>query len=170
MKKDGDRNLSGRTLGVGALHKHFLGTDLEGKITIYYTSSGSKLSFIYFAGVHRALPDVQALESVVTHPLLVHCLSQLPIRSLRNEGDMWLQQKRSFQRTTNLIRSLGRHTITSAQAKKLDGMGLGYGDLEQLRQACKDREEFVRTLKDRGINSKPLQQKLSKHFQFSRGS
>ena len=48
-----------------------------------------------------------------------------------------------------------------------DSVGLSYGDLELLKSECKDREEFVRILKDRGINSKPLQEKLSKHFKYS---
>ncbi len=112
------------------------------------------------------MPDVQALEAVVTHPLLVHCLAHLMIHSPRNQGDMWIQQKRCFQRTTSLIKSMGKHNITSAQAKKLDTIGLSYGDLEQLKCESKDREEFVSTLKDRGINSKSLQEKLSKHFKF----
>jgi len=30
MKKDGDTNLIGQALGIGSLHKHFLGTDIEG--------------------------------------------------------------------------------------------------------------------------------------------
>ncbi len=84
----------------------------------------------------------------------------------RKQGDMWIQQKRCFQRTTSLIKSLGKHNITSAQAKKLDSIRLSYGDLKQLKSEYKDREEFVRTLKDRGINSKSLQEKLSKHFKF----
>ena len=29
MKKDGDKNLKGVSLGIEALHKHFLGSDVE---------------------------------------------------------------------------------------------------------------------------------------------
>ena len=65
---------------------------------------------------------------------------------------------------------LGQAQITSAQAKKLDSIGLGYGDLEKLKSECRNREEFVRVLKDRGINSKPLQEKLSKHFKLPSSS
>ncbi len=53
------------------------------------------------------------------------------------------------------------------RSEELDSVGLSYGDLELLKSECKDREEFVRILKDRGINSKPLQEKLSKHFKYS---
>ncbi len=47
-------------------------------------------------------------------------------------------------------------------------VGLSYRDLELLKSECKNREEFVRILKDRGINSKPLQEKLTKHFKCDR--
>ena len=35
MKKDEDEdeNLAGIALGLGSLHNHFLGTDVEGKVT-----------------------------------------------------------------------------------------------------------------------------------------
>jgi len=102
----------------------------------------------------------------MTHPLLVNCFSNLLIRSPRQQADLWVKQKRSFARTTSLIKSLGKPSITPAQAKKLDSIGLGYGDLEKLKSECRDRVEFMRVLKDRGINSKPLQEKLSKHFKL----
>ena len=76
------------------------------------------------------------------------------------------QEENEFARTTSLIKSLGKPSITSAQAKKLDSIRLGYGDLEKLKSECRNREEFVRVLKVRGINSKPLQKKLSKHFKL----
>ncbi len=34
-----------------------------------------------YLGAHRAFPDVQAMEAVMTHPSLVSCLTNLPIRS-----------------------------------------------------------------------------------------
>ena len=33
MKKDGDKNLAGIALGIGSLYKHFVGTDIDGKVT-----------------------------------------------------------------------------------------------------------------------------------------
>ena len=101
------------------------------------------------------------------NPLTPGTLSTyLIICSPRNQGDLWIKQKRSFARTTSLIKSLSKPSITSAQAKKLDSVGLGYRDLEKLKSECRNQEEFVRVVKDRGINSKPLQEKLSKHFKL----
>ena len=97
--------------------------------------------------------------SNVTHPSLVSCLSKLPTRSPKKQMNAWIEQKRTFQRTTALIKSLGKPTITKPQAKRLDDLGFTYEDLVKLRSKHKDREVFQQVLKDKGVNSKP---KLSK--------
>ena len=112
-------------------------------------------------GAHRAMPDVLAMERVFTHPALVSCLSKIPTRSPKQQRNMWIQQKRVYQRTTALTRSLGKPSVTSAQAKKLDSLGFSYEDLKKLRSDL-DPTEFLQALKDRGVNSKPLREKLLK--------
>lgn len=103
-----------------------------------------------------------AMERVFTHQSLVSCLSRLPIRSPKTQRKLWIEQKRVFQRTTSLIKSLGKPAITKSQAKRLDILGLGHEDLVQLHSSSKDEEEFLKFLKEKGVNSKPLREKLVK--------
>jgi len=102
------------------------------------------------------------MERVFTHPKLVSCLSHLHIRSLKQQMSIWVEQKRLYQRISNLIRSLGKPSVTSPQAKRLDALGLGLDELKKLRSESKDGEDFLKILKDKGVNSKPLREKLAK--------
>ena len=102
------------------------------------------------------------MERVITHPSLVGCLSKLPIRSPKTQNNLWIHQKRLFQRTSALIRSLGKPAVTSAQAKRLDDLGFGHADLVKLYSESKDRDVFMKVLKDKGVKSKPLREKLVK--------
>ena len=71
-----------------------------------------------YLGAHRAFPDVQAMEAVMTHPSLVSCLTNLPIRSPKRQIELWSTQKAVHQQS--LVKALGKPTISKAQAKKLD--------------------------------------------------
>lgn len=75
---------------------------------------------------------------------------------------MWTKQKRAFKRTSSLIRSLGKPAITAAQAKRLDDLGLGYEDLTTLYRESKDKNVFCSVLKNKGVNSQSLREKLVK--------
>ena len=90
-------------------------------------------SFVYplatFPGAHRALPDVDAMEKVITHPKLARCLSKLLIRSATNQGGLWVAMKRRYFRSAALIKELGNPAVTTAQAKRLDELGLDFQDL-----------------------------------------
>ena len=100
---------------------------------------------------------------VFTHQSLVGCLSHLPIRTPSKQLKLWAGQKHLHQRTSTLITSLGgKPAVTSAQAKRLDSLGFSHQNLVELRSECGDDTTFCQTLKDRGVNSKPLQQKLVK--------
>ena len=66
--------------------------------------------------------------SVIFHPVVL-----LLANPLLQSSPLLLKQKRSFAQTSNLIKSLGKPSITSAQAKKFDSIGLGCGDLEKLK-------------------------------------
>lgn len=110
------------------------------------------------------MPDVLAMERVMTHPSLVACLSNLPIRSPKHQQSLWSSQKRLFQRTTALTRSLGgKPSITSLQAKRLDSLGFTFEGLVKLYREC-DPAKFQAVLKEKGVNSKPLREKLAKQL------
>lgn len=107
------------------------------------------------------MPDVLAMEQVLMHPSLVKCLSNLTIRTPAQQVSLWLQQKRLHHRSTALLKSLGRKgiTITSKQAKHLDSLGLGLHKLVQIRDSH-SKEGFQKCLKDKGVGSKALRNKL----------
>ena len=63
------------------------------------------------------------------------------------------------------VKSLGKPSITSAQAKRLDALGFSHQALEKLQSESKDPAAFQQALKERGVNSKPLREKLSKLLQ-----
>ncbi len=115
-------------------------------------------------GAHRALPDVLAMEAVLTHPSLVKCLSNLTVRSPGKQISLWLEQKRAHSRSTALIKSLGKKSVTSAQAKRLDSLGLGVHELVELRRSHSD-EGFLQCLKDKEVRSQALRNKLLKAFE-----
>ena len=90
------------------------------------------------------------MKAAFSHPSLSHCLAKLQPRSPSQQLNSWHKQKGVHQRTTALIGALGKPSITAPQAKRLDQLGL------------KDTESFKKTLKSKGVNSKPLQAKLVK--------
>lgn len=95
------------------------------------------------------MPDVLVMERIVTHISLVACFPLDPPSSRR----------------AYLTRSLGKPRITPAQANRLDALGLSHEDLLKLSSESKDAEVFMKVLKDRGVNSKPLREKLVKQLQ-----
>ena len=114
-----------------------------------------------FVGAHRALPDVLAMEQVLTHPSLVRCLSRLPIRSPNKQMSQWLQQKRIHIRTTCLIKSSGRGCLTAAQAKRLDSLGLDMNALLEIRDSH-TKEGFLQCLKNKGVRSEAVRNRLQR--------
>ncbi len=99
---------------------------------------------------------------MLTHWSLVSCLSNLDIRTPGKQMSLWAVQKRLHQRTNDLVRLLGKPSVTAPQAKRLDTLGYTYTDLVTLRKEFKDGEHFKEILKTRGVNSKPLREKLLK--------
>ena len=63
----------------------------------------------------------------VLHPSLVKCLSSLSIRSPHLHRKLWMEQKKAI-RATDLIKALGKPTLTSAQAKRVDALGIKFED------------------------------------------
>ncbi len=116
-------------------------------------------------GANRALPDVLAMEEVLTHRSLVKCLSNLTIRSPGKQISLWLKQKRAHSRSTALIKSLGRKCITSVQAKRLDSIGLGLHELVELHSSHSN-EGFLKCLKDKGVRSEAVRNKLQKALEL----
>ena len=104
-----------------------------------------------------------AMERVLTHPSMVKCLDKLPIRSPSSQKKLWLQQKRTHVRTSDLIKALGKPSLTTPQAKSLDSLGLGLKELIELRNTHKD--DFLTCLKEKGVRSKVLREKVLKALQ-----
>ena len=101
------------------------------------------------------------MKAVLAHPSL-DCFSKLEFRPPGEQLKSWASQKGLHQRTTSLISSLGKPCVTSPQAKRLDFLGLSYPKLVKLHSEAKDEGDFLKTLKDKGVNSKALQAKLWK--------
>ena len=55
--------------------------------------------------------------------------------------------------------------MTAAQARRLDNLGLGIQELLKLHKDIDNPEEFLTRLKERGVNSKILREKLVKTLQ-----
>ncbi len=70
----------------------------------------------------------------------------------------WAQQKHAHHRKMVLTKGLG-NCITASQATRLDTLGISLQDLVELRDST-DKEVFLRTLKDKGLRSKVLRDKL----------
>ena len=79
-------------------------------------------------GAHRALPDVLAMERVLTNPSMVSCLSRLHIRSPHQQLRQWVQQKRVHIRKNHPGEGIREFVIT-AQAAHLDFLCIGIQDL-----------------------------------------
>ena len=131
----------------------------------FHPDIDSILCLCITVGTHRALPDVLALEKILTHPSLVTCLSRLPIRSPAQQMKLWIQQKRAHIRTTALVKAIGKPSLTAAQAKRLDVLGLGFNDLLKLHRDSGSRDEFLTAMKDNGIRSGPVREKIVKALQ-----
>ncbi len=76
MKKDGHETLRGKSFAIGKLHKSVMGTEIEGNAKKNYYRN---INYKQLIGAHRALPDVLAMECILTHPSVVQCLDNLTI-------------------------------------------------------------------------------------------
>ena len=79
-----------------------MGTDVEGRLKIILHVH----ILLMYICAHRALPDVFAMERVLTHPSLVRCLSRLPIRTPARQIKLWMQQKQAHIRITS-VKAMG---------------------------------------------------------------
>ena len=82
---------------------------------------------------------------------------------------LWIQQKRAHIRTTALVKAIGKPSLTAAQAKRLDVLGLGFNDLLKLHRdsgtRSGSRDEFLTAMKDNGIRSGPVREKIVEALQ-----
>ena len=107
------------------------------------------------------------LTRCLRHGAVIASLTcQIPIKPLHTIPTV-AQQKKAITATT-LIKALGKPTRTSTQAKRLDALGIEFKDLFNLYLEISNREAFHTVLKERGINSKPLREKLEKTLEQSR--
>ena len=88
-------------------------------------------------------------------------LSSLSIRTAEEQAHRWRQMKAVHQRTSLLIKALGKPAITTLQAKRLDVLGFNRETLIKLHRECSDPNTFMDNLKMKGVNSKQLRAKLS---------
>lgn len=123
--------LKGTKLGIGALYEHLYQREMEGR--------ARSEQFTIVTEAHRALPDV---EGILTHPRLAHCLSLLSKRTSTEQRRPWQKQKIAHTRTSTLVKSLGKLSITSAQARRLDDLGFSHWSLVALAGRSKDVEDF----------------------------
>ena len=110
----------------------------------------------------------------MSSPWREHCIPhlQMPINPLHTipmlHRKLWMEQKKAIRATSlgyiaiTLIKAHGKPTLTSAQAKRLDALGIKFEDLLNLYLESSTRETFHTVLKERVINSKPLREKLEK--------
>ena len=87
--------------------------------------------------------------------ILTGFLSSLPIRLPHLQMKPWMDQNNSDTRAATLI-------------KKLDSLVLTFEELSKLYQKSAPGEHFLTALKLKGINSKPLWEKLVKALGYSR--
>ena len=97
--------------------------------------------------------------------LLASTLSGLLLSDERTPACGHLQEKRVHTRITDLVKALGTPSVTAAQARRLDTLGLGFQELLKLHKDISNPEEFLTNLKERGVRSKILREKLVKTLQ-----
>ncbi len=85
------------------------------------------------------------------------CLDKLHIQSPSMQMKKWFAQKTLYTNAALLTRSLGKPSITPTQAKKLVTRGIDFHTLLLLRRTS---DAFVASLKQKGVRSKPLGEKL----------
>lgn len=158
MKKNGHELLKGNSLAMGTCIRKLLEKTLKASSILRFCCVCTQ-KFIYtYIGAHRALPDVPAMEAVLTNPLMVNCLFQLQINSPQKQLKKWVEQKRAHNRKMVLTKGLG-NCVTLAQATQLDSLGIALEDLVQLRNST-DREGFLTSLREKVIRSRALRDKL----------
>ena len=120
-------------------------------------------------GAHRALPDVLALEAVLRHPSLCGDLESLPFRSPQLQTKLWVQQKRLYTRASHLIKAVGKPSLTSTQAKKLDALEFMFQSISLLRQQCssQDKLKVAWWLKPVALGSIPSDDQDFSFFSFA---
>lgn len=74
-----------------------------------------------------------------------------------------MDQKRLYTRTSSLVKTFGgKPPVTVPQARRLDSLGFTFDGLVELHSDSKSDDAFCTILKDKGVKSKPLREKLVK--------
>ena len=114
----------------------------------------------YHTLAHRALPDVEAMESMFMSSSLHDILGSLDIRTPRQQLQLWNTQKQARNAVQRLVRFFGKR-ITKAHASQLTKLDITPETLQQWKDEAKGVKEFAKTLKEHKVNSKDLQNNLS---------
>ena len=120
-------------------------------------------SLLLLPTAHRALPDVEAVESLFMLTPLHDILASLGIRTPQQQQNLWEAQKQKRQAVQLLLRYFGKK-ITKAHASQLTRNNITTQILEKWKGEAKDVKKFVKILKDNKINSKKLQDNLCLHY------
>ena len=101
------------------------------------------------------------MTAIMLETCLATSLPSLSVRTAKQQVDRWRIMKTVHQRTSLLIRSLGKPAITTLQAKRLDVLGLNREALVTLHKGCSNSNLFLEELRVKGVKSKKLREKLS---------
>ena len=137
---------------------------------LFYLVENSLVSLKYMKGhpllpivAHRALPDVEAVETLFMLAPLHDILASLAIRTPQQQLHLWALQKQKRQAIQQLLLFFGKK-ITKAHASQLTKQGITHQTLEKWKGEAKDVKEFAKTLKNHKVNSKKLQDNLCLHY------
>ncbi len=107
--------------------------------------------------LYLQLHSIIAEVNIFVAQKVTGCLDKLHIQSPSMQMKKWLAQKTLYTNVALLTRSLGKPSITPTQAKKLVTRGIDFHTLLLLRRTS---DAFVASLKQKGVRSKPLGEKL----------
>ncbi len=110
--------------------------------------------------LYLQLHSIIAEVNIFVAQKVTGCLDKLHIQSPSMQMKKWLAQKTLYTNAALLTRSLGKPSITPTQAKKLVTQGFDLHTLLLLRRTSDTKDAFVASLKQKGVRSKPLGEKL----------
>ena len=122
-----------------------------------------RLSDIFVHVAHRALPDVEAVEALFMSTPLQDILPSLLMRTPQQQLHQWRLQMKLRNASQSLLRFFGK-TITKAHARQLSANDITQQDLREWKEEVSSREDFIKLLKGKKVNSKFLRERLCSFF------
>lgn len=119
---------------------------------------------LFSPAAHCVFPDVETMEQILTKTALVNLLSSLPRQPIRQQLQIWHQQKELRRRTTTLLHTLGRR-ITAAQVKCLHEISLCYTPLCTMSKHCSSEAEFHKAFQQQEWQASTYNRRWLKSYQ-----